>query len=321
MLGGLDYHSIAAAVKRALGSGFGFIAKGDLLVGTGLGNAAVKSVGPVGTVFSSDPASPDGTDWVNPSALPAGFNLGQCFFGYTSATVCTLSRRDGRYLFIDGKFEEIPSAGVTLSNSGLSASTLYYVYAWMNGGTMELEASATARATDATYGHEIKSGDATRTLVGLLWVNGSSQFANSRNFRYVRSWANNPGIAGGSVTKGSDTSIGSGPWIEVDAAYRARFVAWAGEVFSISGGITMYDPTGNPQMFASVGIDSASSAAYAQGMQKVYADTYASAPFVADMAVTEGFHDFRLLVGINGGNSPVVSDGYSGYSYTSRRMV
>ncbi len=47
----------------------------------------------------------------------------------------------------------------------------------MNAGTMTLEASATAPATDSTYGHQIKTADATRTLVGRVTTNASSQFS------------------------------------------------------------------------------------------------------------------------------------------------
>ena len=71
--------------------------------------------------------------------------MGQCKFGYTSTSVCTLSRFNGKFLFINGVHETIPSAGVTIANSGLTSNdTTYYVYAYMSSGTMTLESSATA---------------------------------------------------------------------------------------------------------------------------------------------------------------------------------
>jgi len=88
------------------------------------------------------------------------------------------------------------TAAVTTSNGGLSASTLYYVYAADSSGTI-LEFSTTAPTTDTTFGVRIKTGDATRTLVGRVVTTSASQFVNDaavaigvvswfRPTRYVR---------------------------------------------------------------------------------------------------------------------------------------
>lgn len=119
--------------------------------------------------------TPDDTNWAQllqaiQTLTPA---LGQCRLSFVSGSQLKLSPYNGSYLTINGVPYEIPQAGITLANTGLVAATLYYVYAFMAGATMTLEASATTHATDATaanYGVEIKAGDSTRTLVGMIYT-------------------------------------------------------------------------------------------------------------------------------------------------------
>jgi hypothetical protein len=90
-----------------------------------------------------------------------------CQLAAASASIMRLSRYGGMYLTIDNARQVIPAAGVDLVAAGLGAATVYYIYAYMNAGVMTLEASATGRAADARNGLMVKSGDATRTLVGM----------------------------------------------------------------------------------------------------------------------------------------------------------
>lgn len=115
--------------------------------------------------------------------------VGQCYFQQTSSTVLTLLPFNGNQLFINGAYQTIPSAGVTFTAAGMTAATMYNVYAYMNSGVMTLELSTTARATSTTYGHQIKSGDATRTLVGKAWAATATTFDVVNTLLYV-SWFN-----------------------------------------------------------------------------------------------------------------------------------
>jgi len=119
--------------------------------------------------------------------------VGQCRLVRTSATVLTLTPVDGQFIKIAGAIYAIPSAGVTLSNSGLSVSTLYYIYASISGGNVTLSASATAYATDTTAGNvgvRIKSGDNAFTLVGMIYTSAASQFVDTTGNRQVLSYFN-----------------------------------------------------------------------------------------------------------------------------------
>lgn len=124
------------------------------------------------------------------AASSAAGQQGQVRLSYVSTTSIRLDRCNGTKLFVNGANRDVPSAGITLSNSGLSASTLYYIYAFMSGATMTLEASTTAPAADSTYGHQIKTGDSTRSLVGKVFMNGGGLFEDSAILRYVASWFN-----------------------------------------------------------------------------------------------------------------------------------
>src|SRR5579871_3715995 len=131
----------------------------------------------------------DGSQLLNLPAL--GFNCGR--FSYTNVSTCTFGAFRGQLIMINGLLQKIPAAGISFSNAGLSASTLYYAYVFMNNGVMTGEFSTTAHATSATAGNvgtEIKSGDDTRTLVGMIYTSGSSQFVNTLSQRLVASWFN-----------------------------------------------------------------------------------------------------------------------------------
>jgi hypothetical protein len=85
---------------------------------------------------------------------------------YVSTTQVKLSCHGGRKLCINGRNENIPSGGITVSNSGLSADTLYYLYAYMSGDSMAVEAVPTLYDIDSTTGAASKFGDQTRALLG-----------------------------------------------------------------------------------------------------------------------------------------------------------
>lgn len=74
---------------------------------------------------------------------------------------------NGNRLMINGIAQTIPSSGVSFAATGLTAGTTYFIYAYMNGSTMALEASTTGHSADTATGMEVKTGDSSRTLVGM----------------------------------------------------------------------------------------------------------------------------------------------------------
>jgi hypothetical protein len=209
---------------------------------------------------------------------------GECRFEYTSTSVCTLKRFNGRYLFINGQNELIPATEPTLANSALASNdTTYYVYAYMDSGTMTLEASATAHATDATYGHKIKSGDATRTLVGMVRKT-SGDFYDSDLRRYTLSWFNRRLLA---LYQTDTTTIYT---TTIDLAAVSALV-WSDESVMARGSISAYNSSGLDNIISSIRIDSAD---YSYTADELNNGSYGTASSGVAARLSEGFHSFYV---------------------------
>lgn len=160
---------------------------------------------------------------------------GQCRLTKSGSNLL-LSRFNGNKLAINGVIEAIPSAGVTLAPTGLVVSTLYYIYAYMNAGVMTLEALTTTHATDATTGVEIKSGDATRTLVGMARPTTGPAWTYSATDKSVRSWFNDRGIAAGGVSANQATTSAT---LTNVASVPVNALMWSGEQVVVNGSGTI----------------------------------------------------------------------------------
>lgn len=157
---------------------------------------------------------------------PAPF-FGQCRLTKSAANLL-LSPFGGNQITIGGRPTVIPDAGVTLAPTALAATTLYYIYAFVTGSTVTLEAVVTAPAVQAGTGLMIKTGDDSRTLVGMARTDAGVAWADSATQRFVRSWFNEPGIAGLN-TFSADRSTASGTYVELNSEIRCEFLAWTGE--------------------------------------------------------------------------------------------
>lgn len=112
-----------------------------------------------------------------------------CRLNYVNTTTIRLDRHNGFLLTIDNTPQQIPAAGVTLGRYG-APSTLYYVYACMIAGVMTLEPSTTGYAADSRNGVMVKSGDVTRTLVGMIWIDAGAFYISTATVAGVRSYFN-----------------------------------------------------------------------------------------------------------------------------------
>lgn len=107
---------------------------------------------------------------------------------------------------------QVPNAGIGISNSGLAASTRYYLYLYDNSGFPSLELSTTANTYDTATSYPIKTGDATRTYCGSVITDGSSQFVTSG-----AGWLN-PGLV-----PGSQTGVYSFMWTDSSGRLRVKY--------------------------------------------------------------------------------------------------
>jgi len=153
--------------------------------------------------------------------------VAQCRLTKSGANLL-LSRCNGLGLTINGVAYAIPSAGVTLAPTSLSVGTTYYIYAYMNAGTMTLEASTTTHATDTTTGMEIKSGDATRSLVGMARTITGPAWSDLFAQRFVASYYNRRPIEMRAVLA-SNQAVSSATFGEISTTLRLEFLQWLGE--------------------------------------------------------------------------------------------
>ncbi len=162
---------------------------------------------------------------------------GTARFDFTNSTTTTLNR-GVIPLQVNGLWTlRTISSPVTLSNSGLAASTLYYIYAYDNSGILTLEASTTTWGSDPAYGVRVKSGDATRTLVGMLRTDGSGTFAAHASARLVASWfGQRPITAHATATTSLGATTTSTVYVSLSNDTEIEVLTWDTEVAVTAGG-------------------------------------------------------------------------------------
>lgn len=250
----------------------------------------------------------------------------------TSATQCTLSRCNGTSISVNGVMLTIPSAGVVIDNTGLSANTRYYAYAYSSAGSLAVEWSATAPTNKYTgldaAGNRNKTADTSRTLVGMATTNASSQFEWNITNRMVRSWMNDAGVTV-QCQYASSNAVSSPTYAEIHSGYRAKVLLWEGEVYSVSGKavardtgggsgevyITHADDSAVPGLFAIGGFFAA---IYTNGATTYRSDTYqytSTTPAAADGVVTSTVYGYS-----SGGTTPTLYGTATTFQISSTRQ-
>jgi hypothetical protein len=172
--------------------------------------------------------------------------LGQCRLAKVSSNL-VLSPYKGNLITINNQYQTIPAVGISLAPTGLTANTTYYIYVYMNGVTMTLEASTTGHSTDTTSGVEIKTGDATRTLVGMGRIIAGPAWVDTAAQRFVLSWFNRRRVTAYSYLTGdwapSNTSGYPGAAKSSGTDGKIEFLTWGEEQVELSVNGTGYTPT------------------------------------------------------------------------------
>jgi hypothetical protein len=242
-----------------------------------------------GTTYATGATPPVGDNSTN--LATTGFvaqntGHGQCRLVYTSTTSVTLNPKDGNRLIINGQSQMVPSAGVVGSITGLTASTVYYVYAYMNSGVMALEFSTTTHATNTTTNVEQKSGDPTRTLVGMIYVGNTNTISQTGSILTVSSYFSRVGKC---LQIGLSANTSSTTFVNLHSGTPVQWLNWSDDqVIGVATGYAQSTSVGN----------SVSTAAFVDGTQyagSVYTSS-AAGYFGALNAnvfgpVTEGLHN------------------------------
>lgn len=251
---------------------------------------------------------------INNSGLTS-MAYGQCLLTKSGANLL-LSPLRGNLLTVNGVTCTVPDAGVTLAPTGLLVSTLYYIYAVATAGVItSLEASTTGHSVDTTAGNkgvEIKTGDATRSLVGLAYCKTAATFLDTAADRLVRSWFNRPSVALFSAFTAS-RSTSSGSFVELNSEIRCNWVQWVDDVPVAANTGTANNNSGS-STYSVLGWDGVADANTntasnsATGLFNNIAQTASKA------GLTEGFHYVTLMGATSGGT---VGNWTGGVSFNS----
>lgn len=221
---------------------------------------------------------------------------GECRLAKSGANL-VLSRLNGNKIVINGVMQSVPSAGVSLAPAGLTPSTLYYIYAFMNAGVMTLEASVTAHSTDTTTGIEIKTGDATRTLVGMVRPITGPAFVDSNLQRFVLSWFNRIGKDAW-VQQTATASTASGVNTVLTASLTCEFLTWSDEAVLASTEVSVRSSSTVATVTSTLTFDGSTSGDSQSGNAVQFPTVGFDTPqtlTVYKTGLSEGYHTSTLL--------------------------
>lgn len=240
------------------------------------------------------------------SAQTTSLSHGQCRL-VKSGSNLALQPYNGNKLVINGVSETIPSAGVTLAPTGLSATTLYYIYAFMSLGVMYLEASTTGYSTDTTTGVKIKTGDPSRTLVGMARTIAGPAWQDATNQRLVASYFNRlPRYVTAAFSTARTTTSTSA--VEINAEIRNEFLTWGDSLGTEFSGYGSNNGAAGVAIVSAIGLDGAVtilSSVSLNSPASTYAMNLANGTFYE---TTEGYH-YTTVVGNVSGNTGTWTSG------------
>jgi hypothetical protein len=244
--------------------------------------------------------------------------IGNCRLTKSGANL-VLSRLNGDGLTINGLVYSIPSGGVSLAPTALTPSANYYIYAYMSGATMTLEASLTTHATDTATGMEIKSGDASRTLVGLARTIAGPAWSDTSNARLVISWFNRRPrqcLAGLGASVGTSSAAAA----ELTNALRCEFVTWGEHAMFAFDGYAS-----NSTLGATVATYLSLDGTTLQDAYSVFLNTGANqiGPVALSAAIdlSEGNHYVTPFVSVNTGTGTWIGNGSAGVRCSMKGLI
>jgi len=219
---------------------------------------------------------------------------------FTSSTLLTYQPYNGDQIQWNGKWVTIPASGWGLTNVGL-LSSIDHFYVYYNGNTIEASTAAhSASVNPDNIGVEIRTGDDSRSLVGMFTMTTSTGFADNPFSRFTRTWFNDHGVQ---LTVGASAtfSVTTAAMSEVSAALELQVVTWNGELISdeqlglvvLSSGLNMWGASrdGSFIAFDTVVQQTAPTGAGSTSMYNSNIITETS----------EGFHNFTVIARTSAG--------------------
>jgi hypothetical protein len=225
---------------------------------------------------------------------------GQCRLTATSGTVLTLAPFNGNNVIVNGVYVQLPAAGLTISNTGLAASTLYYVYLGGTTGALSLTLSTTGHTLQAN-GVVTQTGNTALTLVGMIYTSSATpgQFVSTPQNQLTRDWFQrrrlplSTGSASNSTAATSYTALGT----------IVSALVWADEMFDVGAYGTAYNATAGAAAYAEIYVNGAAGAATSGLVTSPTANyQYNFVSRTTSGGIVEGLYTFQLY-GYNFGGS------------------
>jgi hypothetical protein len=229
---------------------------------------------------------------------------------FTSTAALAFKPYKGDTIKINGVVMQIPSGGIAglgaptsvflngVAAQTLVAATTYYIYAFSNSGTVTADFSTTGHSASATAGNvgtEIKTGDDTRSLIGMVRTGATVVYADDIR---IASWFNRRRksvlVSQNLAAVGNTTAI--------------DFVNWAEEAFTIASVGHMSNTALNNVSFVNR-LD-------AGGVGPTIAGTIGGASYTLPtnatrtMTSTEGKHTFDATLGGAAGTTSFLGESY-----------
>ena len=228
--------------------------------------------------------------------------MGQCVLAKNGSNI-TLSPNDGGLLTVNGVNCIVPAAGVSLAPTGLSVSTKYYIYAVATVGVItSLEASTTAPVADTAAGNigvKIKTGDSTRSLVGMVYPTTGPAFMDSITQRFVRTYYNRAPLEL-RVSLGGGTASTTGAEINAGSS-RLEAMVWADECFDVNENGTVYNGTAGQSTYSSIAFNGTQESGYSGGNSPTVNSDISANTRVAKTGLTEGYNYACVFGRVSGG--------------------
>ncbi len=251
--------------------------------------------------------------FLSSSTLIPGLQYGQCKLSLSGVNLI-LNRLDGSYLFINGYFRQIPTAGITLAVTGASANFTYYIYASWSGSAIVLSFSTAVPVTDSTYGHRVKTGDATMTLVGMARTDATPAWVDNPGQRFVLSWFNQTPKSIIAFMTTNFTATSPSDYVSLAGQLLAEFLHWSntdvrlniGGAGNVSAGAFAriafeFDFAGTPSDSATI-LQQAGTSAFWINFNIGYESQFLS----------EGYHGVSMVMFINPGTGTIAGTASAG---------
>jgi hypothetical protein len=226
---------------------------------------------------------------------------------YVSGTALSFLPFNGDRIKINGVIYPIPTTGIVgltmtgsfvngVAGQSLANNTTYLVFAFNKGGVIKADfCSGVGHSTSMAVGNvgvEIKSGDATRTLLGIIRV--TVAFADQTDARLVRSWFNRQRIATQVNASGSTTSAAF-----VLCGAITSVVCFAGEAFGVV--ITGWASAASPcTVSTGVLLDGSFAGNTVNTWIAVNGGGGVCTTYYAHTAIAEGYHTSQAEMASNG---------------------